>query len=169
MGRFKFKHRITSKPAKEGIKYFVLCCSLLKAPLAFTFHDNKLEKSNGLSQTASMVVDMINQMVELNGMDMTTITLFMDNYFNSHDLFKFLLAKGIKVVGTFKTNMVPKEVRDKATVFLKENKKRKNVEGVIYCPTLVLVCEGIYYLYIVDNGPFCLATNCLEYVNKGTI
>ena len=80
MGRFKFKHRITSKPAKEGIKYFVLCCSNLKIPLSFTFHDNQLKKEGELTQTANMVVNMVKSMVLNNQYDISKLVLFMDNY-----------------------------------------------------------------------------------------
>ena len=33
MGQYQFKHRMPSKPAKEGLKWFLLCCSQLKIHL----------------------------------------------------------------------------------------------------------------------------------------
>ena len=167
MGKFKFKHRITSKPAKEGIKFFILCCSSLKVPMAFTFHDNKLEKTIELTQTANMVVKMVNTMVQNHDYDISKLILYMDNYFNSHALFKYFITKGVRCIGTFKTNMIPKEVRAAAADFLRTTKKREVIDNVVHCPIKAFHCEGVYYVFIVDNGPFCIGTNCLDLVNKG--
>ena len=164
MGKYKYKHRIISKPAKEGIKYFVLCCSSLKVPLQFTFHDNQLERNGLLSKTANMVDKMVEGMIVSHRYDATKLHLFTDNYFNSHELFKHLLNKRITCIGTFKSNMIPKEVREAAATWLKQNSTRIVSNNVIYCPTKLIECEGIYYLYIVDNGTFCLATNSIELI-----
>ena len=88
----------------------------------------------------------------------TNSLVFMDNYFNTHALFVELKQDSIHVIGTFKTDCIPKEVLNASAQFRKVNTKRKVTENngvrLVECPTLCIECEGIYYLFIVDNKYF---------------
>ncbi len=168
MGQYRFKHRIPDKPAKEGIKYFLLCCSVLKVPFVFTFHDNQLESNEELSKTANMVHLMITKLSEESNVPFNEIILFTDNYFNSYVLFKTFATMGVRCVGTFKSNLIPKEVKEEYKQCKTKLKQRYVQDDVVYCPVTTYECEGIYYLFVVDNGEFCITSNDKELVDKGT-
>ena len=133
LSEFKFKHRLPTKPAKKGIKYFILCCSLLNIPLVSTFHDNQLEDSPNLSKTGNMVYNMVVQMLQQHKVIATDTILFTVNYFNSHRLFVKFKALGVKCVGTFKTNLIP--LKDKAEEFVRTTKKQRLDGTIVHCPT----------------------------------
>ena len=79
MSQFKFKHRMPSKPAKEGLKWFLLCCSQLRVPFVFTFHDNQIEAKDGLSKIGTMVYEMINKFIDSENRSKEGLTVFLDN------------------------------------------------------------------------------------------
>ena len=88
-------------------------------------------------------------------------------YFNTHELFKEMIKKNIDMIGTFGVNCIPREVYQVGKEFYIENKKRiVNNDRSIYCPSKVILCKGVYYIFIVDNN-FCMATNNVKYINCG--
>ena len=123
MGRFNFKHRIPNKPAKEGIKWFILCCSDSQMPFKFQFHDNTLSKEGALSKIEAMVYNMVRTC--------TNDHVFVDNYFTTHCLFKELLAVNVTLVGTMRTNNIPSAVALKASEFKKATKRRQ-IDGITF-------------------------------------
>ena len=161
MGRFKNKHRNTDKPAKEGLKWFVLCDSDVKLPLDFTFHDDNLVESNGLTKIGSMVRQMV--------VNRPHSILFMDNYFLTHDLLVQMITLNIKIIGTVRANRIPVEVRSLAELHQISKKKRvyNEEEDTVFCPNLCIHCEGVYYVYIVDNKLFTMATNSKDLIDMG--
>ncbi len=86
-GRYEFKHRIPSKPAKEGLKTFLIACSRLRIPFDFVFHDNKMPSTPGLSVIAGMVFAILKSNRE-DGYLQEGTTIFLDNYFTTQGLFK---------------------------------------------------------------------------------
>ena len=161
MGRFKNKHRNTGKPAKEGLKWFVLCDSDVKLPLDFTFHDDNLVESNGLTKIGLMVHRMV--------VNRPHSILFMDNYFLTHELLVQMITLNIKISGTVGANRIPVEVRILAESHQISKKKRvyNKEEDTVFCPNLCIHCEGVQYVYIVDNKLFTIAINSKDMIDMG--
>ena len=82
-GRFEFKHRIPSKPAKEVLKTFLIARSRLRILFDFVFHDNKMPKTKGLSFISGMVFAILKR-----NMDTGFIKKDCDNYFTTQGLFE---------------------------------------------------------------------------------
>ena len=168
-GRFRFKHRIVSKPARIGIKYFILGCSISRVPFLFKFNDNNLSPGNGLTKIGNVVYEMIKEflLTQSHIQPDHELVLFLDNYFTSHQLLVKLKELNVGCVGTFKTNMIPQEVKAKGKVWIKDNRKRIYNNDHVHCPRIIYLFEGVYYCYVVDNGVFCLATNSKKMIDQG--
>ncbi len=100
--------------------------------------------SPGLSVISGMVYEVIRRNIASNYLK-EGITLFLDNYFNTHAMFKKFIELKVKVVGTFKTQCIPKAVKELAKQFIKTAKRTYNssTDGV-FCPNLCIEFEKIY-------------------------
>ena len=168
-GRYEFKHRLSSKPAKKGLKTFLIACSRLRIPFDSVFHDNKMLKTPGLSLVAGMVFDIRRRNKEAGFIKEGT-TIFLDNYFTTQGLFKKCFEIGIFVVGTVKTNVLPAGVYTLSEEFRKQNKRHYDtVYDVVRCPSFTVKYDDIFYIIIWDNNLFCIGTNNKEYVDMGLV
>ena len=86
-GKFKFKQHMPKKPAKIGLKTFILGCSDLKIPIDYVFHDDKMPRSDDTNLIDGMVFEVIKRNKE-DKMIKDNTTLYTDNYFTTHWLQK---------------------------------------------------------------------------------
>ena len=124
-GRFEFIHHMPQKPAKIGIKTFIIACSLFKIPFDFVFHDQDMPETDGMNKIDGMVFDVIQRNLKTLLIKEGS-TLFTDNYFTTHNLMKRLAAIKINFVGTAKTQLIPGPVKEMPEV-LEFAKKAKRV------------------------------------------
>ena len=168
-GKFKFKHHMPKKPAKIGLKTFVIACSESKIPFDFVFHDNSMPKTENMNTIDGMVYNVISRNIE-SGTIREYSTLYTDNYFTTHWLLKKLKSINIHFIGTVKANYVPPAVQQHHSFiqFKKESKRMfDEATNKVTCPSLCIVYDEIYYTLINDNNLFCMATNNMHYVNLG--
>ena len=107
--RVKYRQYLPSKPARYGIKLFMLCNSLDQSPRTYLM---KFEVYLGKNQSATPTkfgpnFDVVARLTkELEGKHHR---VFFDNYYSSVRLVKYLLSKGIYSTGTirFARNFLP--------------------------------------------------------------
>ncbi|KAG8239618.1 hypothetical protein J437_LFUL018362 [Ladona fulva] len=111
-GRLSFRQYIPLKSSKFGIKTFELCESetgYLWSFIVYSGADSKISVTttpDGL-KTSALVIKLLEPLFAKG------YTLWMDNYYNSPNLAKFLLIRGTNVAGTLRLNRknVPPEVK----------------------------------------------------------
>ncbi|XP_050512449.1 piggyBac transposable element-derived protein 4-like [Diabrotica virgifera virgifera] len=133
-GRCPFKQYIPSKPAKYGIKIWVLCDSNTSYAIKLQIYTGKEagaapERNQGMRVVCDLSSD-------LKGQNITC-----DNFFTSYNLGQFLLKRKITMLGTIRKNkpelptqIVNKEVHSSSFYFTQDTtvvnyipKKNKNV------------------------------------------
>ncbi|XP_041982293.1 piggyBac transposable element-derived protein 4-like [Aricia agestis] len=102
-GRLKFKQYIRNKASKFGIKTFELCESTTGYLWSFIVYTGKqsatdLEQSPGVPKSAAVVKKLISPLLNKG------YRLFMDNWYNSPLLARFLKLNGTDCVGTLRSS-----------------------------------------------------------------
>jgi len=103
-GRVRFLQYIQNKPVRYGIKLFLVCDSFNGYCLNSIVYTGKntTTKLDSFSATDTVVIRLIEKYLNLGK------TLFVDNYFTSKNLIKYLIKKKTYLVGTMKKNRIEK-------------------------------------------------------------
>ena len=169
-GRYSGKISIPSKPAGVGVKSYLCADSNSKLPTWYSVEGN----GNGneeipLMQKYSQIAASMSQ----NGPPGST--LFVDNLYNTYELMEYCKSKNRRVVGTVRTNNLPKALKPLWKAFKSRRFEHLilNNDGQEFAQT-TLDCEvykyGCAYFYFIrDNGCFVMATNSEELFQKGQI
>ena len=97
-GRCCFRQYMPNKPAKYGLKYFLICCSSTYFVLGIIPYLGK--ENNGITQSLAFhTVCKLITPVENSGRNVTT-----DNFYTSLKLAGELLRKKLTLVGTMRNN-----------------------------------------------------------------
>ena len=100
------------------------------------------------------------------------VTLFTDNLYTTQELHTWATINNQTTVGTVRYNNLPKSLKQ----FYKEFKKQPSIPEsfgvyieapIIELPIKSYLVEGIYYLFVRDNGCFVMSTNSKELFDKG--
>ena len=97
-GRCAFRMFMKSKPAKYGLKFWVLCDSSTAYVLNIQLYSGKQSSQPEKNQGERVVRDMVST-IEGSGRNVT-----MDNFFTSVTLARQLLSKKLSIVGTMRKN-----------------------------------------------------------------
>ena len=132
-GRSHHTYRIKNKPTPEGYKVLALCDKGYTYTFMFTSRFTKnpfVETIEGLSRIGCEVYHLVKQLPQNK-----SFNIYMDNYFSSINLFKFLRDKGFGACGTVRTNS------QKFPTSLKTKKKLdwNTISGVIVDNVLSLL------------------------------
>ena len=101
-GRSEHAFRMKNKPTPEGYKVLALCNAGYTYSFMFTSRiekNSEIEQIEHLSKIGNQVYHLVKKLPFNRGFN-----IFMDNYFSSIKLFKFLREKGIGACGTVCTN-----------------------------------------------------------------
>ncbi|CAG8825892.1 21239_t:CDS:1 [Cetraspora pellucida] len=135
-----------NKPVPEGYKIFSLC----DAGYTYTFmfssriEDNTdLESIPGINKARCTVWYLVNQLPQEKNFH-----IYMDNYFSSIPLFKYLRKNNIGACGTVRTNSskFPKELKPNNVYLLDWNMLSR------------VVTNDVLAILWVDNGPVTMHT-----------
>ena len=149
-GRYSFRQYIKDKPTKWGMKLWVLADSSNGYTCNFDVYLGKKDKSNfGLAY--DVVLNLVKHLYNQG------YKLFVDNFYSSVHLFKFLLEKGISACGTIICNRkgFPKCMKDIKSF-------KKGVRG-----HMRYVREGVIgFLQWNDNKVVSLITTMHKQINS---
>src|SRR3954453_7439488 len=138
-GRSVHTVRIKNKPTPEGYKIFSLCDAGYTYAFFFTSriqNQPEVQQMPGLSKVGNEVFHLVSQLPKNK-----SFNIYMDNYFSSIKLFKYLREKKIGACGTVHKNSA------NFSQILKVNKKLEwdTLSGI--------VVDGVLAVLWMDNGP----------------
>jgi len=153
-GRSAHTVRMKNKPTPEGYKIFSLCDAGYTYTFAFTSRiekDMQITPVVGLSKTGGSVWHLVKQLPHHK-----TFHVYMDNYFSSIPLFKYMHDNGLGACGTVRTNSskFPKELKINKGISLDWN----TISGKVVDDVLAIVW--------VDNSPVTMLTTIHEIVGE---
>ncbi len=166
-GRYANKIVMKDKPAGCGIKCIGMADSNTKLPLWWSTIGLGEEQVviNGMNKYSAICASFLSQT--------TNKYVFIDNLYTTQELHEYCYSKDIKLVGTVRSQNLPKPLKE----LFKQFKKIKRDDIYGYCdgtPIVELVTQSyivgnVYYIFVLDNGAFCMSTNCQELFEKGRI
>jgi len=137
-GRSAHTVRIKNKPTPEGYKILSLCDAGYTFAFFFTsrIHQHEIQKIPNLSKVGNEVYHLVSQLPKNKAFN-----IYMDNYFSSIRLFKYLREKNIGACGTVRKNSA------NFPQILKTDKKLEwdTLSGV--------VVDDVLAILWMDNGP----------------
>lgn len=152
-GRSAHTVRIKNKPTPEGYKILSLCDAGYTYTFIFTSRIQKhpeIQQVSDLSKVGNEVYYLVSQLPVEN----KSFNLYMDNYFSSIKLFKYLREKKIGACGTVRTNST------NFPQILKTNKKLDwdTLSGV--------VVDNVLAILWMDNGPVTMLSTIHQIDNE---
>ena len=152
-GRSAHTFRMKNKPTPEGYKVLALCDAGYTYSFMFTSRiekDHEIEQIEHLNKMGNQVYHLIKKLPSNQ-----SFNIFMDNYFSSIKLFKFLREKGIGACGTVRTNSsgFPPILKIK-----NKNLEWDTLSGV--------VVDDVLAVLWMDNGPVTMLSTIHEITGK---
>ncbi|CAG8615282.1 16971_t:CDS:2 [Cetraspora pellucida] len=153
-GRSIHTVRVKNKPTPERYKIISLCDYSYTWAFVFTSRVKKndlIESISGLNNIGCLIAHLANVLPN-NKM----YYIYMNNYFSSIPLFKYLREKGMGACGTIRTNLFrfPKELKIGKKIALDWN------------TLLEKVINDILAIFWIDNGPVTMLTTIHEIVGE---
>ncbi|CAG8586621.1 4867_t:CDS:1, partial [Paraglomus occultum] len=145
-GRSIHTVRMKNKPTPEGYKIVSLCDAGYTWTFTFTSRIEKnreIEQIAGLTETGCLVWHLVRQLPDTKSYD-----VYMDNYFSSIALFKYMRDNGYGACGTVRLNSA------KFPAELKHGKYQR----LDWNTLLGKVVENVLAILWIDNGPVTMLT-----------
>ncbi|XP_054159677.1 piggyBac transposable element-derived protein 4-like [Oppia nitens] len=144
-GRCQFKQYMPKKPAKYGLKFFIICDSETAYCYDALFYTGKENNTKAKSVSQNVVLELTKR-IKHTGRNITT-----DNWFTSYPLANELLMSNLTLVGTVKHNKkeIPKHYleKKKRVIGSSEFSSNDNITLVAYYPKknkVVLVLSSMH-------------------------